>query len=368
MKNPAASALFAHNDQEAEWWYVHGHVSSPDGGLGFHLAFFRHRTDPVRIGGVLPVRWLGPHFRFAHFGVTDWHASQFHFVHRRSFGTDAGASPSEFRVWHGDWSIRDTPAGWRLAASVKCIRLELDLRPQKPLLRFRTSTPENPHADYQSCPRLLVTGRLWRNGREIKTEGEAWLDHEWGRLGLRPDRHGWDWFGLHLDREHELVMYQLRDRHGTRTAQAFAALVEPDGRIVTLPIDTVTATPLAWTRSPRTGIAYPVEWRLSAETPALDLHVSSRIPCHEVDTRGSTCVIYWESPVTCAGRLRGQPIAGRGFTELTGYDHRPDRSGIFNFERGGLTVTGGLANEWRFLSHKNGITHTPAAWPVFKAP
>ena len=39
----------------------------------------------------------------------------------------------------------------------------------------------------------------------------------------------------------------------------------------------------------------------------------------ELDTRGSTGVVYWEGSSTIAGTRDGAPIGGRGYVELTGY-------------------------------------------------
>ena len=65
--------------------------------------------------------------------------------------------------------------------------------------------------------------------------------------------------------------------------------------------------------SPRTAIAFPVEWNVR-----LGLHEWRLVPLfddQENDTRASTGAIYWEGAV----RAEGGPSPGRGYLELTGY-------------------------------------------------
>jgi predicted secreted hydrolase len=49
-------------------------------------------------------------------------------------------------------------------------------------------------------------------------------------------------------------------------------------------------------------------------TAALDVVVAPLVPDCEIDSRGSTGVVYWEGPVRVEGGA-----GGRGYVELTGY-------------------------------------------------
>ena len=70
-------------------------------------------------------------------------------------------------------------------------------------------------------------------------------------------------------------------------------------------------------RSPRTGIVYPVAWRLRVGTRAFEL--VPLLDDQELDSRSSTGAVYWEGAVRLleAGRERG-----RGYLEMTGYGDR----------------------------------------------
>jgi predicted secreted hydrolase len=85
--------------------------------------------------------------------------------------------------------------------------------------------------------------------------------------------------------------------------------------------DEVQWTPLARWRSPRTGVAYPVRWRLRVGTAAY--RVEPLLEDAELDSRASTGVLYWEGPVRLLDDASGREL-GRGYLELTGYGGKLD--------------------------------------------
>ena len=102
--------------------------------------------------------------------------------------------------------------------------------------------------------------------------------------------------------------------------------------------------PLRRWRSPRTGIEYPVEWRLHLSAPGAPSRQLRLVPLfddQELDSRRSTGALYWEGAVRLieegageaggeAGQRPGQGVAmssdmreiGRGYLEMTGYAGR----------------------------------------------
>jgi predicted secreted hydrolase len=73
--------------------------------------------------------------------------------------------------------------------------------------------------------------------------------------------------------------------------------------------------PLRRWRSPRTGVEYPIGWRVRAGPRVFILR--PLLDDQENDARGSTGTLYWEGAVTAEDE-RGAPL-GRGYLELTGY-------------------------------------------------
>jgi len=67
-------------------------------------------------------------------------------------------------------------------------------------------------------------------------------------------------------------------------------------------------------RSPRTGIEFPVEWRVRAG--ALELELVPLMDDQESDSRFTTGAVYWEGAVRARS---GGGEVGRGYLELTGY-------------------------------------------------
>ena len=151
---------------------------------------------------------------------------------------------------------------------------------------------------YYSRPQLAVRGAIERNGRREPVKGTAWLDHEWSSQYMASDAIGWDWVGLNLADGGSLMAFRMRDRAGD-------TLYAPPG---------VSFVPLRTWRSPRTGVDYPIEMRVSSQGRTYDL--KPLMDDQELDARASTGTIYWEGAVRA---LEGTREAGRGYLELTGY-------------------------------------------------
>jgi len=79
--------------------------------------------------------------------------------------------------------------------------------------------------------------------------------------------------------------------------------------------DQIQFAPLRYWRSPRTGINYPVSWRVRVGARQWDLE--PLLDDQENDTRLSSGAIYWEGAVRAQ---QDQHPSGRGYLELTGYD------------------------------------------------
>ena len=85
----------------------------------------------------------------------------------------------------------------------------------------------------------------------------------------------------------------------------------------TLPPAAVAFEPLRHWRSPRTGITYPVAWRVRIEQRIFQLQVL--MDDQELDSRRSTGAIYWEGAVRL---LAAEREVGRGYLEMTGYGEK----------------------------------------------
>jgi len=170
---------------------------------------------------------------------------------------------------------------------------------------------------YYSRTRMEVTGSLLVDGEARPVTGEAWMDHQWGNFSTFSVG-GWDWFSVQLDDGSDLMLYLVKDAAGNPTI-VDGSLIAADGSLTVLePSDFVVTATAEWT-SARSGATYPAAWTVTVPAADLELRLEPTVPDQELETTATTEVIYWEGEVTVVGTRGGDPIAGLGYVELTGY-------------------------------------------------
>jgi predicted secreted hydrolase len=309
----------AHPEFRTEWWYVTGWVATANGApLGFQVTFFR--SHPAGAAGN-PSAFAASQVLIAHAALADpahggaWHAER---IARAGFGLAAAATG------HTEVHIRD----WRLAAAggayvatlpAEQFSLALTLAPTAPpLLHGREGLSQKGPGSgatswYYSLPQLAVSGSVTRAGRTMAVTGRAWLDHEWSNAYLDGESVGWDWIGLNLEDGAALMAFRMRDRTGAQR-WAGGTLREAGGKVHVLAPGEVEFEPQRQWRSPRTGIVWPVVFRVRAG--ALGFSLTPLLDDQESDSRLTTGAVYWEGAVSA---LAGGRRIGRGYLELTGY-------------------------------------------------
>ena len=85
--------------------------------------------------------------------------------------------------------------------------------------------------------------------------------------------------------------------------------------------DEVEWTPLETWRSPRTGVQYPVRWRVLVGEAMY--RIEPLMLDAELDSRATTGILYWEGPIRLINETTGKEV-GRGYLELTGYGGKLD--------------------------------------------
>ena len=312
----------AHPDFRTEWWYATGWLTLPDGSpLGFQTTFFRVRTG---IGEASPSAFAPRQLILAHAALADPRFGRLRHDERAAragFG-QAGFATGETGVRVGDWRFAQRAGGYRAEVNSKDFAYALNLAADgSPLLNgeagFSAKARDPRHASYYySRPQLAADGSITVNGKSQRVTGRAWLDHEWSSELLPEEAQGWDWIGVNLDDGGALMAFRLRDRGGQALWSA-ASLRQGDGGSETLTADAVAFEPLRHWRSPRTGITYPVEWRV--RIGRRELLLQPLMDDQELDSRRSTGAIYWEGAI----RLNeGGREVGRGYLEMTGYGER----------------------------------------------
>ena len=310
----------AHPDYRTEWWYATGWLTTPDNKpLGFQVTFFRSATEHDRAN---PSAFSPTQLIIAHAALSD--PAKGKLLHdqrsaRAGFGL-AWAKEGNTDVGLKDWRfVREVSGRYRAIIPGRDFRLDLTLTPTQPLLLqgengFSRKGPQPEQASYYySEPHLQVSGRIDENGRTIKVNGSAWLDHEWSTTVLDPQAAGWDWIGINLNDGGALMAFQIRNKTGGKL-WAHAALRDASGRVTLFDAEQVSFTPTRRWRSPRTNAEYPVATRIRTGTQEWEL-----IPLQddqELDSRQSTLLVYWEGAVAVQ---RDGRRAGLGYLEMTGY-------------------------------------------------
>lgn len=316
----------SHPSFRTEWWYVTGWLDAQgEPPLGFQITFFRIRPG---IDERNPSRFAVRQLLLAHAALSDprrgalLHAEK---SARAGFGL-AAAAQGGLDVHIDDWFLRKEGERYLAAAASDTFSIELAFDPtQAPLLQgeagYSRKGPRPESASYYySLPQLHAAGRIVLDGRERLVRGSAWLDHEWSSSIMDERAQGWDWVGLNLHDGGALMAFRMRDQQGGQhgAAASWRAAPAAGGAIESYPQARIHWSALREWRSPRSGISYPVEWRLRLGERSLILR--PLMDDQENDTRRSTGTIYWEGAVR-AYDLDGREL-GRGYLELTGYGSR----------------------------------------------
>jgi len=313
----------SHPQFRTEWWYLTGWLESESGeAFGFQVTFFRNRPG---VDEDNPSRFVARQVLFAHAAVSDQRQGALmrgEKSARAGFGL-AEAAEGSLAVKIDNWSLRQEGERYFAVASTDEFALQLECdRTQPPLLNgkngFSQKGPQPQFASYYySLPQLRTSGRIAIGGREHRVHGVAWFDHEWSSSMFDEHARGWDWIGLNLDDGGALMVQRIRDVAGQQYWGA-ATLREPG-----LPDRAHAPGEIAWSalrrwRSSRTGVTYPVEWKITVGGRTILLR--PLLDDQENDARASTGTLYWEGAVRAFDE-RGVAI-GRGYLELTGYGER----------------------------------------------
>lgn len=321
---------FAHPEFQTEWWYFTGNLSTASGRrFGFELTFFRHAVAPE------PVSWSPWSVRdlwMAHAALSDIEKGRFLWRERinRAGPGLAGADAVQACVWNGNWEVRWEGELMHLVAVTEEFALRLALAPRKPPVIHgrdgisRKGAGEGRASHYVSLTRLSAAGSLDYAGERFALHGTAWMDHEFFTNQLSEEQTGWDWFSIQLDNDTELMLVQIRRTGGAADPFSHGTLIDASGRSRHLDGGDFRLEPLERWRSPATGAQYPVRWRIQVPTLGLELEASTPLASQELAGSEGVLPAYWEGAMDYRGRLRGRPVTGRGYLEMTGYD-RPVR-------------------------------------------
>lgn len=334
--------LYAHAEAQTEWWYYTGHLETESHArFGFELVFFKRRTDLDRFG-VVPLRLIANPLYLAHFAVTDETRRSFRYEHRKSsngpLDLKAQASEKQYSLRLGNWSVREAQGAHILRATLgDDLIFEVSLRSTKPPalnghegvgVSFKD---EGEASRYFSFTRMAAEGRITWHGRTERVTGSAWMDREFGTWRTTDNQKGWDWFSLQLETGAEVMVYHLRNGAGRPSPFSSGTFVDAQGNATHLAREDFTLEALGTWQSTRTGATYPSVWRLHVPRFHLDLRVTPVLENQELDTRGTTMIVYWEGACDVRGRHGDANTRGRAYVELVGYDRSHESPSLTTF-------------------------------------
>jgi predicted secreted hydrolase len=337
----------SHPDYRLEWWYVTGWLEDVDGESqprGFQVTFFRVRTG---LGEGNPSAFAARQVLFAHAAMADPTQGKLRHAQRSArTGFDlVYAREGAMQVRLDDWSLQQVaPAHYRAVVKGDDFEFSLELSAtQAPMLQgergYSRKGPDSRAASYYySLPQLVVSGEVAVDGKRRKVRGHAWFDHEWSSDYVDTMASGWDWLGINLNDGGALMAFRMRDTHGrarwasatvrppvdlagaaTVSGGSQASASPPVSRVFS--IDELVWAPLTTWESPRTGVLYPIQWRVRVGDKRY--RVEPLIRDAELDSRATTGILYWEGPVWLLDDETGVEV-GRGYLEMTGYGGKLD--------------------------------------------
>jgi predicted secreted hydrolase len=238
----------------------------------------------------------------------------------------AGASEGRMNIWNENWQAWREGPGHHLRADGDIYGLDLIVQSPIPAVlegqhgySRKGSSPENASL-YYSFPWFIANGKIRVAGDTKFVSGKAWMDHEFFSGDMDPTEAGWDWFGLQLSDDTELMIYLMRNKDGSFHPVSSGAFINKSGKSTHIYFADIHTKILDYWKSPKTGAVYPIHWQVIVPSQRLKLDINASLPDQELDTTKSTQVIYWEGAVDITGTKAGKDISGDGYLELTGYD------------------------------------------------
>jgi len=319
----------AHPDYRIEWWYFTGNLATPDGReFGYQFTLFRNAITAADNGvqSGKDSNWRTSQVYMAHATLSDVATGGFHHDEQFSRGALglAGVTARPLRLWLQQWSVASQVDQCRDCLTVEITVAARDFRMQLQLNNTRSPVLHGDHglsaksinagdaSYYYSYTRIQTNGQIVLGENIYPVSGASWFDHEWSSSALASGQQGWDWFGLQLADQTEIMIYRLRSLSATGRDFFSGSLVH-NGGLRILAGEEIGINAINKWRSPATGVTYPSAWEVAV--PGYRMTITPKMPDQELNASFR----YWDGAVRIRGDAAGQPVTGQGYVELTGY-------------------------------------------------
>jgi len=317
-----------HPGFQTEWWYYTGNLVSEGGWpFGYQLTFFRVQLKPYAVG--TGSSWRTNQLYFAHLALSDLKKSEFLTAEKAGRGAmgigGVSSDRDAVRVFLHSWESVIQGEIHQLRADSDRFGIDLRLVCEKPPVLHgngglsRKGKAQGQASYYYTLTRMGSRGILKLGNETFTVTGSSWMDHEFSSNVLSAHQVGWDWMGLQLSGNRELMLYVLRHEDGSIDPFSSGTLVREDGSAVHLPEEAFVIKPKDFWESKASGARYPSGWQVDILPHGISLHVTPNLKNQELTTTQSTQVTYWEGSVKVKGTAHGEMVTGSGYVELTGY-------------------------------------------------
>ena len=313
----------AHPDYRIEWWYLSANLTdSEDRDWGLQWTLFRQALSPEQTNA----GWQSNQIWMAHAAIT---TPEGHFHEQRFARGDIGQAgvtrtntDGFFNAWMDDWQWRSK------GATLLPAKLEFSIGQREIVLLLETTGEVVPNgvdgysrksaqgqaSYYYSQPHIQVRGFVNQPSGKTDLSGQGWLDREWSSQALADNQQGWDWFSLHLNDGHKLMVYQLRHDDGKHWLSG--NWISPQGNSISLDGNAIDLSSIQ-TREIAIGEnqsrQLPMVWQLTLPTQNRAWRIQ---PLYDQQWMG-TRFPYWEGVVLVEDEQGAH--SGVGYMELTGY-------------------------------------------------
>jgi predicted secreted hydrolase len=313
----------AHSDYRIEWWYLTANLTDSDGRQwGLQWTLFRQALSPQQV----QAGWSSNQMWMAHAAIT---TPEGHYQEQRfarggigQAGVNRISDDGHFNAWMDDWEWRSNSAALfpaKLKFSIGDREVILLLESTGELVAngidgYSQKSVQGQASYYYSQPHIRVRGFVNQGPQNTYLTGKGWLDREWSSQALAANQQGWDWFSLHLDDGHKLMVYQLRHADGSHWLSG--NWINPRGTNELLAGDAIS---LRSTRRSAVHIGadktreLPLEWQLALVEQKRSWRIRPLYDEQWMDTR----IPYWEGVVLVEDEQG--TASGVGYMELTGY-------------------------------------------------
>ena len=313
----------AHPDYRIEWWYLTANlVDGENRNWGLQWTLFRQALSPDKAG----TGWQNNQIWMAHAAIT---TPEGHFHEQRFSRGDIGQAgvtdinrDGYFNAWIDDWQWRSESAELfpaQLEFTIGELEIDLMLESSGEIALngvdgYSLKSAQGQASYYYSQPHIEVRGSVKQGSSKTQLNGMGWFDREWSSQALADNQQGWDWFSLHLNDGHKLMVYQLRHDDGKHWLSG--NWISPQGNSTYLDskaIELISLHSREIATDENQSLELPLEWQLTLRDRNRSWRIRPLYDQQWMDTRFP----YWEGVVLVDDEQGSR--TGIGYMELTGY-------------------------------------------------